>query len=86
MLQRLLEEDVAAMLGRRRYARREGIDAAAGYRNGYGKARRLSLSVGTITRRRPRVRGLAERFESQRLPLFKRRSEAVGQLYNRSRS
>ena len=80
LLQRVLEEEVAAMLGRRRYARREGVDAAAGYRNGYGKPRRLSLSVGTITLRRPRVRGLAERFESQLLPLFKRRTEAVGQL------
>jgi hypothetical protein len=43
-------------------ARREGIDAAAGYRNGYGKSRRLSLSVGTITLRRPRVRALTEGF------------------------
>ena len=83
LLQRMLEEEVAAMLGRRRYARREGVDAAAGYRNGYGKPRRLSLSVGTITLRRPRVRGLAERFESQLLPLFKRRTEAVGQLLPR---
>ena len=83
LLQRMLEEEVAAMLGRRRYARREGIDAAAGYRNGHGKPRRLSLSVGTITLRRPRVRGLAERFESQLLPLFKRRTEAVGQLLPR---
>jgi transposase-like protein len=78
--QRMLEEEVAAMLGRRRYARREGVDAAAGYRNGYGKPRRLSLSVGTITLRRPRLRGLAERFESQLLPLFKRRTETVGRL------
>jgi len=79
LLQRVLEEEVAALLGRQRYARREGVDVAAGYRNGYGKPRRLSLSVGTITLRRPRVRGLAERFESQLLPLFKRRTEAVGQ-------
>jgi transposase-like protein len=83
LLQRVLEEEVEAMLGRRRYVRREGVDAVAGYRNGYGKPRRLSLSVGTITLRRPRVRGLAERFESQRLPLFKRRTEAVGQLLPR---
>jgi transposase-like protein len=83
LLQRMLEEEVAAMLGRRRYARREGVDAAPGYRNGYGKPRRLSVSVGTVTLRRPRVRGLAERFESQLLPLFKRRTEAVGQLLPR---
>jgi putative transposase len=80
LLQRVLEDEVDAMLGRRRYARREGVDAAPGYRNGYGKPRRLSLSAGTITLRRPRVRGLAERFESQLLPLFKRRTEAIGQL------
>ena len=80
LLQRMLEEEVAAMLGRRRYARREGVDAAMGYRNGLGKPRRLSLSVGTITLRRPRVRGLTERFESQLLPLFKRRTETVGRL------
>ena len=38
----------------------EGVDAAMGYRNGLGKPRRLSLSVGTITLRRPRVRGLRQ--------------------------
>ena len=78
--QRLLEEEVEELLGRARYARREGIDAPGGYRNGLGKPRRLTLSAGTITVRRPRVRGLAERFESRLLPLFKRRTEAVGQL------
>jgi hypothetical protein len=34
-----------------------------------GKPRCLSLSVGTITLRRPRVGALTERFESQLLPL-----------------
>jgi len=78
--QRLLEEEVKELLGRARYARREGIDAPGGYRNGLGKPRRLTLSAGTITVRRPRVRGLAERFESRLLPVFKRRTDAVGQL------
>src|SRR5207247_6364251 len=40
----------------------------------------LSLSNGTITLRRPRVRGLNERFESRLLPAFKRRTEEVGRL------
>lgn len=80
LLQLMLEEEVAAMLGRRRYARRAAVDDRAGYRNGYGKPRRLSLSVGTITLRRPRIRGLEARFVSRLLPLFKRRTEAVGQL------
>ncbi len=36
------------------------------------------MSGGPV--RRPRVRGLAERFESRLLPLFKRRTEEVGRL------
>ena len=80
LLQQMLEEEVEDVLGRQRYARRAGVDAALGYRNGWGKPRRLSLMSGTITLQRPRVRGREARFESQVLPLFKRRTEAVGQL------
>jgi transposase-like protein len=79
-LQRLLEEEVDGVLGRARYARRDPVDAGPGYRNGFGKPRRLSLSNGTITLRRPRVRGLEARFESRLLPAFKRRTEEVGRL------
>ncbi len=78
--QRLLEEEVEELLGRARYARRDRLDAPVGYRNGLGKPRRLTLSAGTITVQRPRVRGLAERFESRLLPLFQRRTGTVGQL------
>jgi putative transposase len=80
LLQRLLEEEVDGLLGRGRYERREAVDPAAGYRNGFGKPRRVSLSSGTLVVRRPRVRGLAERFASRRLPAFKRRTEEVGRL------
>ena len=31
------------------------MDSAEGYRNGYGKPRRLAMSSGTITLRRPRA-------------------------------
>jgi hypothetical protein len=40
--QRMLEEEVDGVLGRARYERREPIDAAGGYRNGFGKPRRGS--------------------------------------------
>jgi putative transposase len=80
LLQRVLEEEVDELLGRRRYDRRAVVDAAPGYRNGFGRQRRLSLSNGTITLRRPRVRGLEERFASRILPLFKRRTDEVGRL------
>ena len=68
-----------AILGRTRYERREASR----------RRRRLSQWLreaaapepeqsATITLRRPRVRGLSERFESRLLPLFKRRTEEVG--------
>jgi putative transposase len=80
LLQRMLEEEVEGVLGRGRYERRDVVDAPGGYRNGFGKPRRLSFSGGTIALRRPRVRGLTERFESRLLPAFKRRTEEVGRL------
>jgi putative transposase len=78
-IQQLLEEEVKELLGRGRSERRDPGSERA-YRNGYGKPRRLSLSNGTITVQRPRVRGLDERFESRVLPLFKRRTQEVGDL------
>lgn len=80
LLQRVLEEEVEQLLGRRRSQRRAAIDPQPGYRNGYGKRRKLAMSNGTIELRRPRVRGLEERFESRILPLFKRRTQEVGNL------
>ena len=67
-IQRILEEEVTELLGREKSERRAGIDTPEGYRNGYGKGRRLAMSSGTITLRRPRVRGVEERFESRVLP------------------
>jgi transposase-like protein len=79
-VQRLLEEEVTDLLGRGKSVRRAAVDPASGSRNGHGRARRLTLSSGTITVRRPRLRGLAERFESRVLPLFQRRTQEVGRL------
>src|SRR5512134_4065041 len=79
-IQALLEEEVTELLGCTKSARREAIDATPGYRNGYGKPRRLTLTSGTITVRRPRIRDLNERFVSRVLPLFKRQTKEVGEL------
>lgn len=79
-LQAVLEEELTAFLGRQLSARRTMVDAAPGYRNGYGKPRKLGLSCGTIEVRRPRVRNVEERFESRVLPLFKRHSQEVAAL------
>ena len=80
MIQQALEEEVTELLGRMKSERRASVDAPPGYRNGYGKPRRLAMSSGTIEVRRPRVRGLEERFESRVLPLFQRRTREVGEL------
>ncbi len=79
-LQDLLEQEVTEVLGRRKSERRKGVDGPAGYRNGYGKPRRLTLTNGTITLRRPRVRGLEGRLESRILPLFLRQTREVTKL------
>jgi putative transposase len=79
-LQDLLEEEVTVFLGREKSERRAGIDGPGGYRNGYGKVRKLTLSCGTVELARPRLRGVEERFESRLLPLFARRTQDVAQL------
>src|SRR5919109_3127156 len=85
-LQALLEEEVTELLGRAKSQRRAPAEPAGReegtpvYRNGYGKLRRLCLTNGTVEVRRPRVRGLEERFESRILPLFARRTQQVAAL------
>ena len=79
-VQALLEAEVTDLLGRSKSERVTVVDGAAGYRNGHGKPRKLTMSCGTITVKRPRVRDMDERFESRVLPLFKRRTEEVNEL------
>ncbi|MGI0128550.1 MAG: IS256 family transposase [Thermoplasmata archaeon] len=78
-VQRLLEEEVEELLGRRKSERRHA-GTPPGVRNGHGKRRQLALMNGTITLKRPRVRDLEERFVSRVLPLFKRQTAAVTAL------
>jgi putative transposase len=79
-IQSLLEAEIEDLLGRQKSERRNPVDSLPGYRNGYGKERKLTLGCGTITIHRPRVRGLEERFQSQVLPLFARRTKEVNEL------
>src|SRR5437773_10998718 len=79
-LQDLLEQEVTEWLGREKSERRGNPKEQPGYRNGYGKKRRFTLSLGTIEIRRPRVRNLDERFISKVLPLFKRQTKEVRDL------
>ncbi len=79
-LQDLLEQEVTEWLGREKSERKENVLEQPGYRNGYGKPRRFTMSLGTIEVRRPRVRDLGERFVSKILPMFKRQSKEVREL------
>ena len=90
LIQELLEEEVTAFLGRAKSALRSDSGNDTGYRNGYGRARRLTLSSGTIQLRRPRV-DTEEQFESRLLPLFvnrtgRLRSPCTCTVYPRLRS
>jgi putative transposase len=79
-LQDLLEQEVSEWLGREKSERKGNALEQPGYRNGYGKPRRFTMSLGTIEVRRPRVRDLGERFVSKILPMFKRQSQEVREL------
>lgn len=79
-IQDILEEEVTEFLGRGKSERRDPVDARPGYRNGYGRERKLTLSCGTIGLRRPRVRDSDDHFESRVLPLFAKRSNKIREL------
>jgi transposase-like protein len=79
-LQDLLEQEVTEVLGRGKHERKISGGEQAGDRNGHGKPRRFTFSLGTVEVRRPRVRNLEERFVSRVLPFFKRQSQDVRQL------
>jgi putative transposase len=80
LVQWALEAEVTDLLGRVRYQRRAEVDALPGYRNGLEEASQADHARGTVTSRRPRVRGLEERFCSRIPPLFARRAKEVGEL------
>jgi putative transposase len=78
LIQQALEDEVTEILGRLKSERIP--DANGPYRNGFGRPRRLTTTVGTIELQRPRVRGMQERLESRILPWFKRKLLVVDQM------
>jgi putative transposase len=77
-IQALLDDEMSALLGRPKLARRAPGDGPSGLRHGYGKFRRLSVTAGTIIVRRRRVWGVSQRFVCRGLPLLKRGTREVG--------
>ena len=85
MLREVLEVEVEEFLGRKRHERSStgsGRDSKEfrGYRNGYGQERRVTVGSGSLPIRAPRVRETAERFASQVLRSYERRSDRIKEL------
>jgi len=85
MLREVLEVEVEEFLGRKRHERSSTGSARnseefRGYRNGYGQERRVTVGSGTLPIRAPRVRETAERFASQVLRSYERRSDQIKEL------
>ena len=72
MLVSVLEQEVEEFLGRKRYERQDG---AVGYRNGYGKKRKVAVGSGTMAIRAPRVRECLEPFKSRVLKSYQHQSD-----------
>ena len=72
MLLSVLEAEVADFLGRHRYERGEDF---RGYRNGYGKERKVALGSGPLNIRAPRVRESRQPFKSEILKSYQRQSD-----------
>ena len=71
MLMSVLDAEVEEFLGRKRYERQSG---SVGYRNGYGKQRKVAIGSGTMNLRAPRVRESRRPFKSQVLKSYQRQS------------
>jgi len=78
VLQKALEAEVAAFLGRERYER-AGNDGVLGYRNGY-EPKKLHLAEGSIELAVPQVRDTLEPFESRWLRAIGTRSKRLLEL------
>lgn len=77
MLKAVLESEVEEFLGRRAYERGSEF---RGYRNGYGKSRKVAVGSGTVQIRAPRVRESQVPFRSRVLPSYQRQSQKVKEL------
>ncbi|NLI14764.1 MAG: IS256 family transposase [candidate division Zixibacteria bacterium] len=77
MLKDALEAEVEDFLGRGRYQRSEDY---SGYRNGFGKKRKVVVGSGTLELQAPRVRDALVPFESDVLHKYQRQSDEVKSL------
>ena len=77
MLIDALEYEVEEFLGRKRYERSGEL---IGYRNWYGKQRKVAMGSGTVGIRAPRVRNNEEPYSSQVLKGYQRQSDGIKEM------
>ena len=77
MLKAALEQEIEEFLGRGHYER---SDRFTGYRNGYGKTRKVAMGSGTVEIKAPRIRDNDKPFHSAILLSYQRQSDGIKQL------
>jgi len=80
IIQEALELEVSEFLERGRHAKTNPEDFR-GYRNGHHKERTISTSFGSLEVKVPRVSNAAQKFESNLVKPYKRRSEGLDCLF-----
>lgn len=84
MLSLALEREIEEHLERQRYVRTPEEAEFRGYRNGYGRERKVTIGSGTIKVRAPRVSDQPaeqEPFESKILKPYQKRSQKIAELF-----
>lgn len=80
MIQAALEEEVTEFLERLPGEKSRPGDFR-GYRNGYHRERQVATAVGSLHVKVPRVSDSAEKYQSQLVKPYQRRSEGLNQLF-----
>lgn len=81
MIQAAVEDEVTEFLQRLPHQKVKDAPAFTGYRNGYHKERTVSTAVGGLRVRVPRVAEGAQKYQSQLVQPYKRRSPGLDELF-----
>jgi transposase-like protein len=81
MIQAAVEDEVTEFLQRRPHQKVKDAPAFTGYRNGYHQARTVSTAVGALGVRVLRVAEAPQKYRSQLVQPYKRRSQGLDELF-----
>jgi putative transposase len=81
MIQAAVEDEVTEFLQRLPHHKVKRAPAFTGYRNGYHRERTVSTAVGGLRVRVPRVAEAPQKYQSQLVQPYKRRSQGLDELF-----